>query len=156
AFEGLKAATFFVESFFNRDADVAVIAERNKCCRRQGVDRVGTDQRLDVVDVRICGVLCRGRCPKWTLESRSLYLQRGKTFAAEHLLEALVGDLCVCDCDSPLEKSKRLFLFFIAGLCDESFEPFVHRGVDSAHKEACNRSNLDDGFAFGGASLEAA
>ena len=71
----------------------AVVAERLDRLGRHRVDRVGTDQLLDVEHVPVGGVLGARAGPQRTLHAAPARAQAGERRAVEDLAEALVDDL---------------------------------------------------------------
>ncbi len=86
-FEVGQRAPRFVDSFFDRQFDPAMIAKRRVRRGRHGIHRVRADERLDVQHVAVARILRPGRRPERTLHARAEVAQFEETIAAEDLLE---------------------------------------------------------------------
>src|SRR5262245_49063038 len=76
---------------------MAVIEVRVERRRRHGVDGVAPDERLDVVDVGVGGVLGRRARPERTLWPGALAREQAEVLGAEALPEGRIGELRVGD-----------------------------------------------------------
>ena len=76
---------------------LAVVAERSDGRRRNGVDRVVADQRVEIERVGIGFVLCAGGGPQETLRARAALGQRFPARAGEQPLIIAIGELGVGD-----------------------------------------------------------
>ena len=77
----------------------AVVAEGRERLDRQGVDRVGSNQLLDVQHIAIAGILDAGAGPQEALPASALGFQGLPARAGEDPLVDLVGDARVGDRD---------------------------------------------------------
>src|SRR5688572_18754503 len=80
-----------------RALHVAVVDEGRDRVERHGVDRLRTDQLLDVDDVAVVGVLRAGAGPEAALDARAGSPQIGEVVSAEDLVEGHVRHLGVGD-----------------------------------------------------------
>ena len=92
-----------VDILLESRAHFAMIAERIHRRGRNGVDRVGSDQLLDIEYVAVVFVLRSGACPKQPLHPRALGPQLLPTRAGEKPLVALIGKLGIGDRDLAAE-----------------------------------------------------
>jgi hypothetical protein len=106
-----------------------VVHERLDRLARHRVDGLGPDQRLDVQEVGVVGVLRGGGGPQAALRRRALALQLLPLAAGEDLLVGLVGELGVGDRELALE------LLRAAGL----LEALVGLGVHAGDEERRDR-----------------
>ena len=102
--------------------------------RRQRVDRVRPDQRLDIHHVIVCRVLGRCGCPKQPLRTRTLCRQRLPTYAVNQspifpVSEARTGNR------RSAAQFLRLWSFVL-------INGTIHHGIDAAQEETRNRCDV--------------
>src|ERR687890_91697 len=95
SFEVLEELAGLVHAFLDRLPDLRVVHHVLDGRLGHRVDRVGTDEVLDVHDVRVVRVLGRGRRPQGPLHGGALGDQKIPLGAREYLLELLVDELSV-------------------------------------------------------------
>ena len=103
--------------------------------RRQGVHRVGPDQGVDVLQVRVGRVLGAGAGPQDALHPGPLRPQGREAGAAEEALEPLVGQPGVVHRGQPLQGRPAGTLL----------QEAVHQGVHPADEEAGHRGHPSQG-----------
>ena len=111
-----------------------MVLERFQSGRRQRVDRVGSDQLLDVQHVAVARVLGAGACPQRPLHLRTTRFERLPRGAAEDVQEPPMGQLGIGTWVSAqrLAVSRRR-----AGqICRQQL---VDQGVDATDEEAGHR-----------------
>src|SRR5581483_3338121 len=122
--------------------DLAVLSEGRERRGWHGVDRLRTDELLDVVRVGIARVLGRGARPQAALRARAGLPQRLPARTAEELLPALVRDLGVGDRGLAVKPLEAALLRGVARRVDLLGELLVHLGVDAADEEARHARHL--------------
>ncbi len=121
---------------FQARTGCAMVAECRQGLRRHGVDRVPSDQFLDIDDIAIGRVLGAGAGPEQALHMSARITQSAPARSGENSLVILVGKLCVCDGDFPAQTGKRVRLASGREFFQMFVDQFVHGGVDAADEEA--------------------
>ena len=127
-----------IEVLLQRHGNAAVLLERFVGRRRNCVDGVRPDERLDVEHVAVRRILRAGRCPQRTLHIRAVMLQLLPTLAAEGLFEELVGELGVGNRDLAEERAD----LGIIVLLQLRFHLLLGQRVDAANEKAGDRCDL--------------
>src|SRR5206468_547815 len=132
------------EVVVDADLRVAMVPVGLEGLGRQGVHRIGGDQRFDIVEVGVGRVLRRGRGPQGTLERDALLPQRLEARASKGLLEGLVGDPGVGDAQTPAQPAGLLGNGLGPRVASLRVELLVGIGVHAADEEARDRTDLFD------------
>src|SRR5271154_5381118 len=119
-----------------------MVAERIHGRGRKGVDRVGSNQLLDIKHVTVVFVLRARAGPKQPLYPRALGTQLLPSSAREKMLVALIGKLRTGDRGLAAEPGERTALVEIVYLLKTLLDEFVHRNVDAAHEKTGDARNL--------------
>jgi hypothetical protein len=143
-----------VQALFQSRLDAAVVADGRVGRGRDGVDRLGADEVIDVKHVGVVGVLRPRRGPEAPLHLRALRLQRREALAVEYLLELLVGELRVGDGRPAAEAFEPLLLFGRRGVPRLVFEVGVDGRVHARDEEAGDRGDAVDVLPLGRAPFE--
>ena len=125
-----------VEVFGEARARAPVIPERREGRGRDRVDRVGSDQLLDVDHVAIAGVLRSRAGPEQPLRLRAARGQGAPTWAAEQLLITLEGEPGVGDRHFAPQRLEQRLRAGIGGFRQPGVDLGVDRRIDSADEEA--------------------
>ncbi len=128
--------------------DDAVVEQRFERVRRDRVDGILRDERLDVHQLRIRRVLGRGRGPERALHVRALDAQRGESVAFEQLLEALIGQFGAGDRGF----AEQVLDVFAA--VDLGLQLLVDGGVDARDEDRGDRRDPIDRLAARGALFQ--
>jgi hypothetical protein len=132
-----------------------MIAEGVERRRRHGVDRVGTDQLLDIEHVAVVLVLGAGRSPQQPLRFCPFGRKPVPPRAREQPLVFLIGEFCIGDRDLALQRGQPLLLAGVVGARDLFIELLVDRAVDAADKEARDAGDMGGIAAAGDIVLQA-
>src|SRR4029434_9530635 len=115
---------------------LTMILEGIERLRRQCIDRVSTDEVLNIKNIRIGGILGACTGPERPLNASASLAQGDKPLALKNLEEAVVNHLGIRNSDLA-EQRLRLRL---RGC--ESLEGTIHHGVHPTDEERGNRSDL--------------
>ncbi len=139
-----------VEVLLQRQGHAAVILEGLVGRRRNGVDRVRPDQRLEIEHIAVRRILGAGRRPQRPLHVRAVMAQLLPTLAAEDLPEELVGEFGVGDGDLAEERADLRIVL----LLELRLHLLFGQRVDAADEEAGHRGDLVDRQPLGHAALQ--
>src|SRR6266545_3924439 len=142
----LEDALRLVDALFERWGHSPVVLEGPDRLLGHRVHRLGADELLDVEDVRVGGILRRGRGPEAALGPRPLRAEEFPALAREGLLVALVRELGIGDGELPLE----------VVVAAELVQAAVGLGIDTGDEEARNRGHRAGVAAGGDEPLEPA
>ena len=140
--ELLQLALRKVQVLVEAAAHLAVLAEGRERRGRNGVDRVGADELLDVVGVRIAGILGRRAGPERTLRAGAGLAQPVPARTVEELLEVLVRHLGVGDRGLAVQALELALLGGVRDGLDLVGQHLVDLGVDPADEEARHARDL--------------
>src|SRR5690606_30168556 len=143
--QDLARAFWLVMDAFCRVAMILIRGKRLEGQRRHGV---APDQRFDVLDIRVLGILRARARPEQPLTAGALALERSPALAVDDGLIAPIGQTCRGDGSFAFQRSCRLLAARI--------QPPIYQGIDTAQEEARNRCDVVDGLLCGETLFEAA
>lgn len=120
--------------------DVAVISERLNRRLWHRIDRIRSDQFLDVYHVTVSGVLGAGACPQRSLNTRALRLQLLETGIVKNLAEATIRQLRVGNRSLALQAIEHGLLRLGRFGGDLLVELLIDQRIDAADEERSHRS----------------
>ena len=132
--------------------DRAVIAKCVHGFRRNGIDGVLSNERIDVERIGILRILYASRCPQQTLRHRAFGLQRLPAIAHDHRLIPSIGELRICDCNLAAKRAEGV-AFQIIG-CNPIVDCLVDLGINATDEEAGDARNPIDRLALGNARFK--
>ncbi len=136
--------TSLIDIFLEAGARLAVVAERVKRGRRDGIHRVGTDQFFDIKNVAVGGILRAGAGPEEALRGGTALGQGLPTWAIEDSLVEPIGELGVGNGDFALQPTEESAVDPGRRILDEFSELAIDEGVDAADEEAGNAGDAAD------------
>src|SRR5208283_1828859 len=105
--------------------------------QRGRVDRVRSDEGLDVFYVTVVRVLCAGAGPEQSLGTSALKNQLLKPAPVEDLFVDLISRLSTRDGHLTARPFRKVCL--LAALCNKFIQQRIHQRINAAYKEAGHR-----------------
>jgi hypothetical protein len=112
-----------------------MIAERVHGRGRDGVDRVATDQRVDIHRVLVDRIFDAGGCPEQPLRLRAGF---GQVLPARAREECLIANVCDLSVGNAGFSAQPLYQLFVTELA----QAFVGRDINATDKDAGNTADL--------------
>src|SRR5262249_223306 len=141
--EALECVARAGQVVVNPNLWISVVPVGVERLRRHGIYRIGGDQRLDVVELGVGGILRGGRRPERPLRGDARRFQGRETPSAEDFLVGLIGEPGITDRELAAQRlGARANLLGNPGVFCGGVELLVGVAVHAADEEAGDRPNF--------------